>query len=102
MLSFYTILFAILLARPKTLLQSIAESLNLGGLSRASSRASLTSLSSTTNAVITSATKNSDTSDKGVGDSEGSVKDFEPYEPPRRAVTCKNHTFFLLIYFFNV
>ncbi|KAG8201548.1 hypothetical protein JTE90_011223 [Oedothorax gibbosus] len=69
------------------MMESIAESLNLGGLSRASSRASLTSINSSSNAVITSTTKNSDSSEKGDNEKEGSVKDFEPYEPPRRAVT---------------
>ncbi|GIX84200.1 conserved oligomeric Golgi complex subunit 3 [Caerostris extrusa] len=63
-----------------------AESLSLGGLSRASSRASLTSVSSSSNAILTSSEKSLEKPDKDV-DGEGSVKDFEPYEPPKRVVT---------------
>ncbi|GFR07921.1 conserved oligomeric Golgi complex subunit 3 [Trichonephila clavata] len=66
------------------MMESIAESLSMGGLSRASSRASLTSISSTSNAVLSSNEKSSEKSDK---DEEGSVKDFEPYEPPKRSLT---------------
>ncbi|GIX94140.1 conserved oligomeric Golgi complex subunit 3 [Caerostris darwini] len=68
------------------MMESIAESLSLGGLSRASSRASLTSVSSSSNAIMTSSEKSLEKSDKDV-DGEGSVKDFEPYEPPKRVLT---------------
>ncbi|CAL1265670.1 unnamed protein product [Larinioides sclopetarius] len=68
------------------MMESIAESLSAGGLSRASSRASLTSVSSSSNAVITSNEKDIEKSDKDV-DGEGSVKDFESYEPLRRPIT---------------
>ncbi|XP_042907554.1 conserved oligomeric Golgi complex subunit 3 [Parasteatoda tepidariorum] len=66
------------------MMESIAESLSLGGLSRASSRASLTSLNSISNAVLTEAS-NSSSADKG--EDTNSVKDFEPYEPPKRTIT---------------
>ncbi|GFU22439.1 conserved oligomeric Golgi complex subunit 3 [Nephila pilipes] len=66
------------------MMESIAESLSMGGLSRASSRASLTSISSTSNAVLSSNEKSSEKSDK---EEEGSVKDFETYEPPKRPLT---------------
>lgn len=70
------------------MMESIAESLSSGALSRASSRASLTSLNSTSNAVITSPVDTTSLDGKTERtELESSVKEFEPYEPPRRAIT---------------
>ncbi|KFM56619.1 Conserved oligomeric Golgi complex subunit 3, partial [Stegodyphus mimosarum] len=70
------------------MMESIAESLSAGGLSRASSRASLTSVCSTSNTINVGSQETAENCDKIVNaDVDGSVKDFEPYEAPKRTVT---------------